>query len=107
MLREICDFKLLMERVGLGECIRGNAMDFVDSAFGTEHKGHGATMKGQQQTAKGVANMEGHYPAGTAPVDSTAAATQTNTAAPAVPATSDLMQSPPVRNPGTGYGTQY
>lgn len=79
-------------------------MDFVDSAFGTERKGHGATEAGQQQTATGVANMEGHYPAGTAPVDATAAATHTTTAAPAVPPTgaSELRQPPPV-HPGSNY----
>ncbi|KAI0789039.1 hypothetical protein BC629DRAFT_1593516 [Irpex lacteus] len=43
---------------GIGESLRGNAMDFVDSATGTENRGHGAAVRGQQETAVGVNNME-------------------------------------------------
>lgn len=37
-------------------------MDFVNSATGTENRGHGAAVRGQQETAVGVNNMEnGRY----------------------------------------------
>ncbi|KAI0742171.1 hypothetical protein BC629DRAFT_1599802 [Irpex lacteus] len=49
---------------GIGESIRGNAMDFVDSATGTENRSHGATVRGQQETAVGVNNMENGRHAG-------------------------------------------
>ncbi|KIP01210.1 hypothetical protein PHLGIDRAFT_131333 [Phlebiopsis gigantea 11061_1 CR5-6] len=48
---------------GLGESIRGNAMDFVDSATGTAQTGHSATERGTRETAVGVANMESRAPA--------------------------------------------
>ena len=44
---------------GIGESIRGNAMDFIDSALGTERKGQPAFERGQQETAAGVDNMHG------------------------------------------------
>ncbi|KAI0339182.1 hypothetical protein BDW22DRAFT_1431796 [Trametopsis cervina] len=47
---------------GIGESIRGNAMDFVDSATGSERAGHGAAVRGQQETEVGVANMERRQP---------------------------------------------
>ena len=76
-------------------------MDFVDSAFGTEHKGHDATVKGQEQTATGVANMEGNFPAGSAH----AYPTQTSTAAPAQAV--DFKQPLAYRGPETGHASQY
>jgi len=80
---------------GMGESIRGNAMDFVDSATGTEHKGRGAAVQGQREAETGVANMEGRPPQhmagpGTAPTTTqtapSATAASTATTAPAATA---------------------
>ena len=74
-------------------------MDFVDSATGTAHAGHGATVHGQQEAQVGVANMEGSTGtsgatgpvgagagmAGTAPGTAPTAPSTTQTAAPAMP----------------------
>lgn len=68
--------------LGIGESIRGNAMDFVDSATGTAGRGQGATMKGRQETETGVANMEGRAPMGSGVAATTATAPATTTAAP-------------------------
>lgn len=46
----------------MGESIRGNAMDFVDSATNSERAGHGAAVRGQQETETGVANMQSRAP---------------------------------------------
>ena len=52
----------------MGESLRGNAMDFVDSATGTAQRGHGATVKGEAEAQAGIANMENRGPpVGTAP----------------------------------------
>ncbi|KAI0758383.1 hypothetical protein BC629DRAFT_1598056 [Irpex lacteus] len=56
---------------GIGESLRGNAMDFVDSATGTENRGHGAAVRGQQETAVGVNNMENGRHADTGGVGTT------------------------------------
>ncbi|KAI0789052.1 hypothetical protein BC629DRAFT_1440220 [Irpex lacteus] len=48
-------------------------MDFVDSATGTENRGHGAAVCGQQETAVGVSNMENGRHTGTAGVGTTGA----------------------------------
>ena len=62
---------------GIGESIRGNALDFVDSATGTERDHHGlstaehdATIRGREETSVGISNMEGDHRAQTSvPVD--------------------------------------
>ena len=48
-------------------------MDFVDSATGTAQRGHGAAVRGAQETDVGVANMESRAPAATATAPATAA----------------------------------
>jgi hypothetical protein len=56
-------------------------MDFVDSATGTERRGHDATLRGHDETEVGVANMKRHEPS-----IATTTATETSTAPAAVPA---------------------
>ena len=76
-------------------------MDFVDSALGTEHSGHDATVRGQQQTEAGVASMEGHPAAGTAPLQPNAAGTAAQLA------TSEPLgdyKQPPVHPTAAGAG---
>ncbi|KAJ8487362.1 hypothetical protein ONZ51_g4209 [Trametes cubensis] len=68
---------------GLGDSIRGNAMDFVDSATGTGGR-HTETDVGRVQTEQGINRME----AGTnAPPTSSqpTTATSTSSAAPPLP----------------------
>ncbi|TCD61929.1 hypothetical protein EIP91_007697 [Steccherinum ochraceum] len=43
---------------GVGESIRGGALDFVDSAVG-HGKRHNASQRGAQETEQGIARMEG------------------------------------------------
>ncbi|KAI0742175.1 hypothetical protein BC629DRAFT_1445625 [Irpex lacteus] len=57
---------------GIGESLRGNAMDFVDSATDTEeNRGHGAAVRGQQETAVGVNDTETSQHAGTGGIGGT------------------------------------
>ncbi|KAI0696603.1 hypothetical protein BC835DRAFT_1341517 [Cytidiella melzeri] len=84
---------------GIGESIRGNAMDFVDSATGTERRGHGATVNGQRETEIGVSNMEQRQPNAAA---TRSTATPTSTAQTAVPAGSATGPASTVTG-GTGY----
>ena len=61
-------------------------MDFVDSATGTEHRGHGATEKGELEAQTGIANMHNGAPqVGTAPnaTTTTGGTATTTTTAPA------------------------
>jgi hypothetical protein len=58
-------------------------MDFVDSATGTEQRGHNATTRGEMEAQSGLANMRGGAPpVGTAPNTAT-----TNTTAPTATST--------------------
>lgn len=60
--------QLITLDIGIGESLRGNAMDFVDSATGTAQTGHGAAVKGDQEMETGMANMENRAaPVGAAP----------------------------------------
>ncbi|KAI0742167.1 hypothetical protein BC629DRAFT_1445644 [Irpex lacteus] len=56
---------------GIGESLRGDTMDFMDAATGTENRGHGAAVRGQQETAVGVNNIENGRHAGTGGVGTT------------------------------------
>ncbi|KAI0653839.1 hypothetical protein C8Q70DRAFT_1142866 [Cubamyces menziesii] len=74
---------LFRPRAGLGDSIRGNAMDFVDSATGTGGR-HTETDVGRVQTEQGINRME----TGTnAPPTSSqpTTATSTSSAAPPLP----------------------
>ena len=86
---------------GIGNNIRGNAMDFVDSATGTAERGHGATVRGEQEAETGVTNMKrGAPPVGTAPSTTTTeggAATATTTA----PEATVGSKGPAVNPPGS------
>ncbi|KAH8077760.1 hypothetical protein BXZ70DRAFT_1012896 [Cristinia sonorae] len=44
---------------GIGESLRGGAMDFVDSATGS-HRQHPETQRGAAETEQGIARMENH-----------------------------------------------
>lgn len=90
---------------GLGESIRGNAMDFVDEATGTAKRGHGATARGEAEAQQGIANMEGRAPpVGTAPAAGTTTSTSASTAAP----TGAAMGSGTTGGaaPGQAFGTK-
>lgn len=76
-------------------------MDFVDSATGTAHAGHGATVKGQQEAQVGVSNMENpstQNAAGAAPAAAQTVPTTTQTAAGAMPSEKSYLPSS-----NTGY----
>ncbi|KAI0367344.1 hypothetical protein BV20DRAFT_970779 [Pilatotrama ljubarskyi] len=68
---------------GLGDSIRGNAMDFVDSATGTGGR-HTETDIGRQKTEQGINRVETGS-AGTTTGTSTTQPTTTSTAAPPLP----------------------
>ncbi|KAI0731898.1 hypothetical protein BC629DRAFT_1601308 [Irpex lacteus] len=97
---------------GIGESIRGNAMDFVDSATGTENRGHGAAVRGQQETAVGVNNMENGRHAGSGGVGTgtTGVHREPNFAATTAMTTSTVPTAEPAGNVnaigrGAGVGT--
>lgn len=88
-------------------------MDFVDSATGTDNRGHGAAVRGQQETAVGVNNMENGRHAGTGGVDTTygsgglasTTATTTSTAPTAEPAGNVNAVGTTTGGVGGGVGT--
>ncbi|KAI0643967.1 hypothetical protein C8Q79DRAFT_1011786 [Trametes meyenii] len=67
---------------GLGDAIRGNAMDFVDSATGTSRRHHEETDVGRAKTEQGINRMETSTT--TNPTSTTQPST-TSTAAPPLP----------------------
>ncbi|KAL1938698.1 hypothetical protein VTO73DRAFT_11301 [Trametes versicolor] len=66
---------------GLGNAVRGNAMDFVDNATGTGGH-HAETDVGRAQTERGINRMETGHPTNTTTTNPSA----TSTAAPPLPA---------------------
>ncbi|KAH9846884.1 hypothetical protein C2E23DRAFT_697441, partial [Lenzites betulinus] len=96
---------------GLSNAIRGNAMDFVDSATGTGGR-HAESDIGRQQTEQGINRMHTgrNAPvAGTAAENPAASATSTSTAPPPLPARNlDQGQntSVGVQTDGPGAGGQ-
>ena len=103
VLREICDFKLLMERVGLGESIRGNAMDFVDSALGTG-KRHPESDIGRAKTEAGVNRMEAGSQAAAHP-DNAVVSSSASNPTPAAGTTGTTAASTATTQPSTATST--
>ncbi|TFK91325.1 hypothetical protein K466DRAFT_541962 [Polyporus arcularius HHB13444] len=83
---------------GIGNNIRGNAMDFVDSATGTGPRHSTEAEVGRKQTEEGVQRMEaGSH--GVANTSSTAATTGSTGHAPPPPTTTATAAPPlPPRN---------
>ncbi|KAI0916524.1 hypothetical protein AcV5_002993 [Taiwanofungus camphoratus] len=89
---------------GAGDCIRGSAMDFVDSATGTGGH-HTETDVGAQKTRAGIAEVKGSAYADNTSTSAapTGQATATSTAPPPLPARGETGANS-ASNP-TGPGT--
>lgn len=79
-------------------------MDFVDSATGTEHRGHGATVRGEQEAETGIARMQNDAaPMGTAPNTINTESGVANTTA-SGPERTFGTKGEAVNQPGSGTG---
>ncbi|KAK7692031.1 hypothetical protein QCA50_005436 [Cerrena zonata] len=90
---------------GLGESIRGGAMDFVDSATGTGDR-HQETQKGAREVEEGISKIEhgNNYKAAPTVTGVTTAGKQTGPATQAGATNPHNNTAVPVQNAPTGLG---